>query len=51
MKVHKIQIVVDSMSFKEASGSIMGFWNHYHLARNLPLRRNNLKEKYNQKNI
>ena len=51
MRLHTIEIVVDSMSFKKNYGSTVGFQNYCHLARNLPLRRNNYKKKSIEKII
>ena len=49
MRVCAIQMVVDFTTSKENFGSIVGFWNHSHLARNLPLKTKNYKKNFSQK--
>lgn len=41
MRVLPIRIIIDSMSSKEYFGSVVGFRNHCHLVRNIPLRKYN----------
>lgn len=38
ISIHATQILDDSMTSREKLGCIVGFWNHSHLVRNLPLR-------------
>jgi hypothetical protein len=50
MRVRVKEIVVDFMICKENYGGIVGFPNHFHLVRNLPLTKKTGQKKFNQKN-